>query len=198
MAEQNKNDIREALKEAAILIIAEYGLEGATTKKLTAVAKTKNEAYIYRLFDNKHDLLRKMFDMLDHELVSAFASSIDIMRDESYSREERSRMIFRRLWRFMLGDKKRCLAFIQYYYSPLFEKYSAEKHMELYMPLADRFGNMFKPGCNMWRLMNYVLDVMLTMSIKVFRGEIEDTPEVEEKTFLLIYRALYTYLIWSE
>lgn len=190
--------MREALKEAAIFIIAEYGLDRVTTKELTAVAKTRNEVYIYRLFHNKHDLLVKMFDMLDRELVCAFATSLDIMRDDDRPYEERARMMFHRLWRFMLGDRHRCLAFLQYYYSPLYVKHSADKHMELYMPLIERFGAMFKPGCNMWRLTNYMLDIMLTMAIKVFRGEIEDTPEIEEKTFLLIYRALYPYLIWSD
>ena len=198
MIDQIHDEKREALKEAAIIIIAEQGLERVTTKELTTVAKTKNEAYIYRLFRDKHDLLEKMFDMLDHELVRAFESSLDIMMDDGHSYEDRSRMIFHKLWRFMLRDRQRCLAYIQYYYSPLYMRYSASDHMELFMPTVLRLGRMFKPECNMWRLANYMLDVILTMSIKIFRGEIEDTPEMEEKTFLLIYRALYPYLIWSD
>ena len=198
MANLNKNEMREALKEAAIFIIAEYGLSRVTTKELTTVANTGNEVYIYRLFRNKDDLLANMFDMLDRELVSAFEQSLDLMRDRSHTHEERSRMIFQSMWRFILKRWHRCSAYMQYYYSPLFLSYSVDKHTELFEPLVNRFGSMFKPGCNMWRLANYTLDVMLTMAIKVFRGEIEDTPENEEKTFLLIYRALYPYLIWSD
>ena len=53
MTEQQKKEKRRALKEAAIVIIAEHGLENVTTKELTTVAKTGNEAYIYRLFQGK-------------------------------------------------------------------------------------------------------------------------------------------------
>jgi hypothetical protein len=54
---------------------------------------------------------------------------------------------------------------------------------------------VFKPGVDVWRMANYMLDVILTMSIKIFRGEIEDTPEFEQKVFEWIFRALYPYLV---
>lgn len=195
MTEQQKNEKRRALKEAAIAIIAEHGLENVTTKELTAVAKTGNEAYIYRLFQSKRHLLSEMFDLLDQELASAIIEHIDIMFDESVPLEERGRSFFSGVWRFVLSNPQKCSAYMQYYYSPMYAKYSADSNEEYYEPIMEGFSKVFKPGVDVWRMANYMVDVILTMSIKIFRGEIEDTPEFEQKVFEWIFRALYPYLV---
>ena len=195
MTEQQKKEKRRALKEAAIVIIAEHGLENVTTKELTTVAKTGNEAYIYRLFQGKRHLLIEMFDLLDRELASAIIEHIDIMFDESVPLEERGRSFFGGVWHFVLSNPQRCSAYMQYYYSPIYAKYSADRHLAHYEPIMECFTKVFKPGVDVWRMANYMLDVILTMSIKIFRGEIEDTPEFEQKVFEWIFRALYPYLV---
>ena len=198
MTEQKKNEMRCALQEAAIAIIAEYGLEQVTTKELTVRANTGNEVYIYRLFRNKNDLLVTTFETLDRELVDSISSHLHIMRDESFALDDRCFQIFCGVWRYILSNWQRCSAFMQYYYSPLFPRYSAEKHRKLYEHVLQRFGRVFKPGVDVWRMLNYILDVMLTMSIKIFRGEIENTPEFERKVFEWIFRALRPYLLWDD
>ena len=198
MTEQKKSEIRKALQEAAIQIIAKHGLERVTTKELKIQANVGNEAYIYRVFANKQDLIATTFDMLDHELMRGISINLDIMRDESLSLDERCLLIFTALWKFLLACPDRCMYFMQYYYSPLFVRYSAERHRELYEPVVERFGRVFKQGTDVWRMLNYILDIMLTMSIKVFRGEIENTPEFEREVFESIYRSLQPYLTWSK
>jgi AcrR family transcriptional regulator len=190
--------MRCALQEAAIAIIAEYGLEQVTTKELTVRANTGNEVYIYRLFRNKNDLLVTTFEILDRELVDSISSHLHIMRDESFALDDRCFQIFCGVWRYILSNWQRCSAFMQYYYSPLFPRYSEEKHRKLYEHVLQRFGRVFKPGVDVWRMLNYILDVMLTMSIKIFRGEIENTPEFERKVFEWIFRALRPYLLWDD
>ena len=44
------------------------------------------------------------------------------------------------------------------------------------------------------KVINYILDVMLTASVHVFRGEWPNTSELEHGMFQLIYRALSPYL----
>lgn len=194
MTEQKKREIRKALQEAAIQIIAKYGLERVTTKELKLQAGVGNEAYIYRVFANKQDLIATTFDMLDQELAREISIHLGIMRDESISFDERCFLIFSAVWKFLLVCPDRCMCFMQYYYSPLFVRYSAERHRELYEPVVERFGRVFKQGTDVWRMLNYILDIMLTMSIKIFRGEIDDTPEFEQEVFEWIYRSLYPYL----
>jgi AcrR family transcriptional regulator len=198
MTEQKKNEMRLALQEAAIVIIAECGLEQVTTKELTLRANTSNEVYIYRLFRDKTDLLVTTFETLDRELVESISTHLDIMRDESLTMDVRCFRIFCGVWRYILSNRQRCSAFMQYYYSPLFPRYSGEAHRELYANVLQRFGRVFKPDVDVWRMLNYVLDVMLTMSIRVFRGEIEASPEFERKVFEWIFRALRPYLIWDD
>lgn len=198
MTEQKKSEIRKALQEAAIQTISEYGLDRVTTKELSSRSGLGNEAYIYRVYANKHELLSATFDQLDEELVRAISEALHLMRDESRPVNERTFAVFSQVWRFILNGPDRCNCFMQYYYSPLYVRYSAEKHKKLYEKVTERFGSVFKEGTDVWRMLNYILDILLTMSIKVFRGEVEDTPEFENKVFAWCYRSFQPYLIWSE
>lgn len=98
------------------------------------------------------------------------------------------------MWRFVLSDPEKCLFYMQYYYSPYFKRCSDEIHLQTYSVAADRFGRVFKEGTDIWWALHYILDVMLTASVHVFRGEWPNTSELEHGMFQLIYRALSPYL----
>ena len=53
MTEQRKEELRKALIRATIHVIANDGLDKATTKALATCAQV-NEGYIYRVFDGKY------------------------------------------------------------------------------------------------------------------------------------------------
>lgn len=48
---RNLNEVREALLNSTVRIVAQYGLERTTTKLIAADAQI-NEAYIYRCYDS--------------------------------------------------------------------------------------------------------------------------------------------------
>lgn len=54
---RNLNEVREALLNSTVRIVAQYGLERTTTKLIAADAQI-NEAYIYRCYDSKDSLLQ--------------------------------------------------------------------------------------------------------------------------------------------
>ncbi len=197
MTEQKKNELRLTLQNAAVYVTANYGLDKATTKELATRANV-NEAYIYRLFENKEDLLVKTFSMLDRELLYLIASNLDGMRDESRGIDERCFELFYTVWHFLLDGADRCMYYMQFYYSPYFTKYSMQEHRILYDPVVERFSRVFKGGVDVWRMLTYILDIILAMSIKILRKEIENTPEFEQKVFDLLYRALQPYLDWTK
>ena len=70
--------LRETLIARTISVIANEGLDKTTTKAITSGTGI-NEAYIYRAFANKDDLLIKTFDKLDDELVNATNLHLNIM-----------------------------------------------------------------------------------------------------------------------
>lgn len=57
---RNLNEVREALLNSTVRIVAQYGLERTTTKLIAADAQI-NEAYIYRCYDSKDSLLQATF-----------------------------------------------------------------------------------------------------------------------------------------
>lgn len=61
---RNLNEVREALLNSTVRIVAQYGLERTTTKLIAADAQI-NEAYIYRCYDSKDSLLQATFHMED-------------------------------------------------------------------------------------------------------------------------------------
>lgn len=64
-------NIRQAFIQSAIRVVARAGLDKTTTKAIAADAGL-NEAYIYRCFESKEDLLRAAFHMADVTLRPSF------------------------------------------------------------------------------------------------------------------------------
>lgn len=113
------------------------------------------------------------------------------MRELEY--EIRCRVFFAAIWKFLIGNRDKCLAFVRYYYSPYFQKYSAEKHRLRYQPLWDKFSPAFKDEANVWMILNHILDVMLDFAVKVHNGEMPDNDDYSEHVFRVIYRSVEQY-----
>ena len=67
MEQQN---MRQAFMESTVRVVARDGVEKATTKSIAAEAKL-NEAYIYKCFSGKDELLGETF-LMEDERFSAF------------------------------------------------------------------------------------------------------------------------------
>jgi AcrR family transcriptional regulator len=196
MTEQRKEELRKALIRATIHVIANDGLDKATTKALATCAQV-NEGYIYRVFDGKDDLLTKTFEMLDCQMINLLHGAMGIIRDESLDMETRCYRIFSQLWRFCLAGRNECLCYIRYYYSPYFTKYSSEQHKKMFESVTERFGHVFKQGTDIWHMLVYVLDIIFSSVIRVFRGDLPNTPETEKNVFELLYHSIQPYLSWE-
>lgn len=183
------SDVRGKLIDNTISVIAEEGLDKTTTKAIVSGTDI-NESYIYRFFADKEDLLAKTFDALDNELVAKvmFHISIMYMRDMEY--EIRCRFFFMSIWKFLLDNRKKCIAYIRYYYSPYFQKYSATAHKERCVPLVEKFEDAFGAGANVWMLLDHILNVMLDVAVKVFDGTVQDNDDTAQYVFGLVYHSI--------
>lgn len=187
-----QDDIRRKLIDGTIRVIARDGLDKATTKQIGTETAT-NEAYIYRCFSGKEDMFAKTFDSLDEELVSVTLEHIPVMYMQEVDFEMRCWLFFTSVWKFLLGNKDKCLAFIRYYYSPYFKQYSAESHRRRFDPLVERFKPAYRAEANVWMLLNHMLNVMLDFAVKVFDGAVSDSPDTTEHVFRLIYFSVKQY-----
>ena len=185
-------DMREKLIARTISVIANEGLDKTTTKAITTGTGI-NEAYIYRHFSDKTDLLSKTFDKLDDELVAKVTQHLPVMYMQEVEYELRCRVFFEAVWKFMLANKEHCLAFVQYYYSPYFSMYSIEAHKKRYVSVVEKFKDAFKDEADVWMILNHIMNVMLDFAVMVHNGQMSSEDKYSELVFLVIYRSVEQY-----
>ena len=189
-----QDEIRQKLIAGTIRVIANEGLDKATTKQIgteTAI----NEAYIYRCFAGKEDMFSKVFDSLDDELLGKTMEYVPIMYQEDIAFKQRCRIFFFGVWRFMLSNSEKCLAYVHYYYSPYFKKYSSAIHETRFQPLVKKFSIAFIEEADVWMILNHILDVMLNFSTKVHNGLMSENDDYGEHVFRVLYESVKQYLI---
>lgn len=192
-----QDEIRQKLIDGTIQVIARDGLDKATTQRIK-VATAVNEAYIYRCFEDKEDMFAKTFAFLDDELSAVTLRSVAVMYADNIDFEQRCRLYFAALWAFMLGNRDRCLAYVQYYYSPYFVKYSLEDHKQRFRPFVEKIRPAFKDGAEVWLILDYILNVMLDFAHKVHHGQMTAGDNYSEHVFRVIYASVKQYFRESE
>lgn len=192
-----QDDLRQALIDGTIHVIAQNGLDKATTKAISNVTGI-NEVYIYRLFENKEKLFEKAFEHLDKQLLDKCLLHIDVMYMGEMDYETRCRIYFLAMWRFLVGNKDEILMYVHYYYSPYFKKHSAEKHKQRFIPLVNKFKDAFKDEADVWMILNHILNVMLDFAVKVHNDQMPKSDEYSEHVFRVIYASIKQYFRKSE
>ena len=187
-----QGDLRQALIDGTIHVIAQNGLDKTSTKQI-GVATSINEAYIYRCFKDKEDMLARTFDSLDDELVTKVMQHVSVMYMHEMEYELRCRIFFTSVWRFLLGHRDKCLAFVRYYYSPYFSKHSAEEHKKRCAPLVDKFKDAFRDEADVWMILNHILNVMLDFAVKVHNDQMPKNDDYAEHVFRVIYASVKQY-----
>ena len=185
-------DVQSRLIDRTIIVIAENGLDKTTTKAIVKGTDI-NEAYIYRYFSDKEDLLSHVFDALDEELVAKVMQHLPVMYMRELEYELRCRVFFEAVWKFLLGNKEKCLAFVRYYYSPYFTKYSAESHKRRYVPVVEKFKEAFKDETDVWMILNHILNVMLDFAVKAHNGQMPKEDHYVEHAVVVIYASVKQY-----
>ena len=187
-----QDELRERLIDGTIQVIAREGLDKASTK-LIGIETGVNEAYIYRCFKGKEDMFAKTFASLDNELVTAMTEHLPVMYDQNLDYNARCWTFFSGVWKFLLGNKDKCLTFMRYYYSPYFSKFSVQEHTKRYQPLMDTFKGAFLDEANVWMIFNHILTTMLDFAVKVFNGAVPNDEETAEHVFRLVYMSVQQY-----
>ena len=192
-----QDELRLRLIDGTIHVIAREGLDKASTKQIGLSTKI-NEAYIYRCFKDKEDMFAKAFDSLDNELANKILQHLPVMYMQDLEYELRCRVFFEAVWKFVLANKEHCLAFIQYYYSPYFTKYSVEAHKKRYVSVVEKFKDAFKDEADVWMILNHILNVMLDFAVKVHNGQMPSEDNYSEHVFRVIYQSVKQYFRKNE
>ncbi len=187
-----QDEIRRKLIEGAIHVIAQYGLDKASTKQI-GTATNVNEGYIYRYFEDKEDLFTKAFDALDDELFAETMKYVEVMYRRDLPYEQRCRQFFFAIWEFLLRDRQKCLTYMRYFYSPYFSKYSAESHFLRFKPLVKKFHDAFIEEADVWMILNHILNVMFDFAIKIHNDQMPSNDAYSEHVFRVVYASVKQY-----
>ena len=187
-----QDEIRQKLIEGTIRVMANEGLDKATTKQIGTVTSV-NETYIYRCFRSKEDMFAKTFDALDTELFEKAMQYADVMYRSDMEFVQRGRKYFFAVWQFLLGNRDKCLSYMRYFYSPYFTKYSVEDHKKRFAPLLAKFRDAFRDEADIWMILNHILNVMLDFAVKVHNGQMSEEDDYAEHVFRVIYTSVKQY-----
>ena len=143
-------------------------------------------------------MFAKTFDSLDEELANRTLQHINIMYMPELSIMMRYKFYFSAIWGFLLGNRDKCLAFMQYYYSPYFAKFSYEKHKQRFEPLVGALSPAFRAEADVWMILNHILDVMLSFAVKVHNNQMSQSDNYTEHVFRVIYASVSIYFKDSE
>ena len=127
-----------ALLQAAIRAVARDGLEKTTTRSIGAAAGI-NDAYIYRYFKDKEELLSRAYIDANEHLVKLLLHRIGEAGKMAieYGRE-RFAYVARGLWDVLLENAELCLFCDYYYHSASYQKYAADAHHTLALSLLEK------------------------------------------------------------
>ena len=185
-------DVAKRLIESTINVIAEQGMDKATTKAIAASAGL-NEAYIYRNFDDKEVLFQKTFAILDEYLLGINMDQMPALMRTDLSAEEKHWIYFSNVWRSKIDHPNMVKAYIRYLYSPYFLKNSLEDHRKRFAPLIERFSLVFKDGADVWLILHHMLNGAGDFAVRVFHGEAADNSNTSQHVFQVIYNSIHQY-----
>lgn len=75
------DDKRTALLESTVRAVAKYGMKDISTRNISSDAGV-NDAYIYRYFENKEDLLVQAYLLENHKFMHHVIRQIDLVRKQ--------------------------------------------------------------------------------------------------------------------
>lgn len=181
-----QKEIRQAFIQSAIHVVARQGLVKATTKAIAAAAGL-NEAYIYKCFKGKDELLAAALWKLDEGLARHLSETFPIMRNTTLSWKERCFILWKSSWEFILEKADECLFYLRYYYSSDFRLYARERHLQYYRALRSRTDHVFRPEADIDMIIHQIFETMLAFAAHVMAGEMENNDTTTERTFEQIY-----------
>lgn len=179
-------EMKERLIASAVIVTARDGLAKATTKAIAEEADL-NEAYIYRAFDSKEDLLKEAMKKEDRNFAAFLAEAFPVMHDETLSWRQRSYRLWHGAWDFITGKPDDCSFYIRYYYSANYRLHAQEEHLQIYRPVLEQLRRHVRPETNTELLLHQIFVTMLAFAAKVVDGSETNDEKLKEFVFSQIY-----------
>lgn len=182
----DQQSMKQAFIESTVHVVARDGLEKATTKAIAAEAGL-NEAYIYKCFAGKDELLSEAFYREDENFARLLRDTLPVMRLPDLTWKERAFLLWKQSWEFILEKEPDLLFYLRYYYSANCRTYAYDAHLKYFQELIEKVRPAFRPGTNVDMLVHQIFDTMLAFASRVMGGEMENNEKTTGWTFEQIY-----------
>lgn len=185
-------DKRTALLESAVRAISKYGMNAVSTRSISRGAGL-NDAYIYRIFQDKEDLLAQAFLMEDRKYINFIKNIFDQLNEHMETPlEQSSSYAFHRAWRYLLDTPDVCHVFMYYFHSPSFVTHAQEEHRLLIEDLARSILYLFPSFADARHCLLTMFSVINGLALNMLTGMVPDTEFMERKAFEITYAIMHS------
>ena len=191
MVDHNKN--RTKLYEGIIKAVSECGLEGLTTRSIEQYSGLK-DAYIYRYFENKEDLLKRAFIREDEALIRVIEHYFPILEDENLSFRDRCFSLWQPCWQYLISRPDVCRFYVRYYYSTYFKEKALSDHLRICDNLVEKVVSAFSKNVNVKMLLHHLLETMLMYAMKIAVGEAVNDDAFSLMVFNFCFSVINAYI----
>lgn len=181
--------MKRVFLKSAVRVVARDGLERVTTKAIAREAHL-NEAYIYKCFSGKDELLDAALHQEDADYAAMLLDAAPVLFDTSRSWKERAFALWEQSWAFILEERDDCIFYIRFYFAALGMSSVFGKHMESYQSLLEQIRPFFKPDANIDMVIHQVFCTMLFFASRVMDGDLPDSDETTRWAFEQVYSFL--------
>lgn len=193
------DDKRLALLQSTVRAVAKYGMKDVSTRSISGDAGV-NDAYIYRYFKDKEDLLMQAYLLENDRFMRHVIQRIDLVRKQTVTQEQadRFRLVFNAAWRYLIDTPDVCRFFMYYYHSPNFEKYAQEEYRKQLDMIAEKIAPLFNSEEDAEHCLYALFILLNSFSHQVVNGELPDNAETEDRVFRMTYNAICAQMKNSE
>lgn len=180
------HEMKRLFQKSTVRVAARDGLEKVTTKAIAKEAGL-NEAYIYKCYSGKSELLNETLHMEDHDFAELIYAELPIMHDPQLPWKSRAFILWKRCWNFILEEPDDCIFYIRFYFASIGLNAVYRKHLQSYQPLIDKVRPSFRPDTNMSMVVHQIFCTMLFFASRVMDGDLENNDATTMWTFEQIY-----------
>ena len=183
------DDKQAVLIQAAIRAVAQDGLERTTTRSIGAAAGI-NDAYIYRCFSDKEDLLSRAYMLVNEDLISLLIRRMkEARKSEIIEGYNRFAYVIRGLWDALLDKPEICIFCDYYYHSASYKKHTAELHHAETMRLLDKMGEEYSLRPQAEFSFYHLMETLFAFATKAVEGYYPKTEDGFEQVAARLYMA---------
>lgn len=177
-----------ALLQGAVRAVARNGLENTTTRSIGAETGI-DDAYIYRYFKDKEELICRAFLAECEAYIDRILQSIELLRKNEIAEtlEDRSRFVVACAWNHLKDRPDLSRFFVRYYHSAGFQNHASEQFRMLLSRITDSVSETLNVQSNAPLVMIHLVESMFSFASKFADGHLPN----DEATLNAVFEQLY-------